>query len=95
MGNGRAGRDRRKGAPNEAASLPSWIANLPWGIWGAPIALTIAYGVSRALQALLTQVRDGLFAKVAMHAVRRLAQQTFEHMHALPCASISTGRPAG
>jgi ATP-binding cassette subfamily B protein len=83
MGNGRAGRDRRKGAPNEAASLPSWIANLPWGIWGAPIALTIAYGVSRALQALLTQVRDGLFAKVAMHAVRRLAQQTFEHMHAL------------
>jgi ATP-binding cassette subfamily B protein len=33
--------------------------------------------------ALLTQVRDGLFAKVAMHAVRRLAIQTFEHMHRL------------
>ena len=33
--------------------------------------------------ALLTQVRDGLFAKVAMHAVRRLALQTFEHMHRL------------
>ena len=33
--------------------------------------------------ALLTQVRDGLFAKVAMHAVRRLALITFEHMHAL------------
>ena len=31
----------------------------------------------------LTQVRDGLFAKVAMHAVRRLALQTFEHMHRL------------
>jgi ATP-binding cassette subfamily B protein len=72
-----------KGAPSEAASLPSWISSLPWGLWGAPLALTIAYGVSRALQALLTQVRDGLFAKVAMHAVRRLAQQTFEHMHAL------------
>ncbi len=72
-----------KGAPNEAASLPAWISALPWGLWGAPLALTIAYGVSRALQALLTQVRDGLFAKVAMHAVRRLAQQTFEHMHAL------------
>jgi ATP-binding cassette subfamily B protein len=72
-----------KGAPNEAASLPAWISGLPWGIWGAPLALTIAYGVSRALQALLTQVRDGLFAKVAMHAVRRLAQKTFEHMHAL------------
>ena len=33
--------------------------------------------------ALLTQVRDGLFAKVAMHAVRQLALRTFEHMHEL------------
>jgi ATP-binding cassette subfamily B protein len=33
--------------------------------------------------ALLTQMRDGLFAKVAMHAVRRLAYRTFEHMHLL------------
>ncbi|MGA0593738.1 ABCB family ABC transporter ATP-binding protein/permease [Enterovirga sp. CN4-39] len=72
-----------KAAPAEAASLPAWVLDLPFGLWGAPLVLTIAYGVSRALQALLTQVRDGLFAKVAMHAVRRLAQQTFEHMHAL------------
>ncbi|NNC00921.1 metal ABC transporter permease, partial [Corallococcus exiguus] len=35
------------------------------------------------VMALLTQVRDGLFAKVAMHAVRKLALQTFEHMHRL------------
>ena len=33
--------------------------------------------------AVLTQIRDGLFAKVAMHAVRKLALQTFEHMHRL------------
>lgn len=52
-------------------------------LWAAPAVLTVAYGVARTLQALLTQVRDGLFAKVAMHAVRRLAQRTFEHMHAL------------
>src|SRR5256886_4601278 len=32
---------------------------------------------------VLTQVRDGLFAKVAMHAVRRLALITFQHMHEL------------
>jgi len=31
----------------------------------------------------LTQLRDGLFARVAMHAVRRLAYRTFEHMHRL------------
>src|SRR5262249_30674134 len=35
------------------------------------------------LMAAGTQFRDGLFAKVAMHAVRRLAILTFEHMHLL------------
>ena len=52
-------------------------------LWSAPVLLTLAYGGSRALMALLTQARDGIFAKVAMNAVRRLAQRTFEHMHAL------------
>ncbi|MBZ0149032.1 MAG: ABC transporter ATP-binding protein/permease, partial [Pseudorhodoplanes sp.] len=49
----------------------------------APILMTIAYGGTRILMALLTQARDGVFAKVAMHAVRRLANLTFEHMHLL------------
>ena len=48
-----------------------------------PVALVLAYGVLRVAMALLTQLRDGLFAKVALHAVRRLAHLTFEHMHAL------------
>src|SRR5262249_51784836 len=50
----------------------------------APVAMTIAYGSVRILMTVLTQARDGLFAKVAMHAVRRLALITFEHMHLLP-----------
>ena len=56
-----------------------------WALWifAAPALLTVAYGATRILMALLTQVRDGLFAKVAMHAVRRLAYLTFEHMHLL------------
>jgi ABC-type transport system involved in Fe-S cluster assembly fused permease/ATPase subunit len=58
-------------------------ASVPWGLVGAPMLLVVLYGLSRTLQGLVTQIRDGLFAKVAMHAVRRLAQQTFEHMHAL------------
>src|SRR6202012_3564077 len=33
--------------------------------------------------AVLTQWRDGLFARVAMHAVRKLATITFVHMHEL------------
>jgi ABC-type transport system involved in Fe-S cluster assembly fused permease/ATPase subunit len=56
-----------------------------WLIWGlaAPIVMTLAYGGMRVLMALLTQTRDGIFAKVAMNAVRRLAYRSFEHMHQL------------
>ena len=43
----------------------------------------LRYPSFRILMAALTQVRDGLFAKVAMNAVRRLAYRTFEHMHQL------------
>ncbi|MGA8412841.1 MAG: ABC transporter ATP-binding protein/permease, partial [Xanthobacteraceae bacterium] len=61
------------------ASDPSLMA---WAI-AAPVVFTLAYGGIRILMAMLTQLRDGLFAKVAMHAIRRLAFITFEHMHIL------------
>ncbi|HYI89826.1 MAG TPA: ABC transporter ATP-binding protein/permease, partial [Beijerinckiaceae bacterium] len=64
------------GSGPEAAATAGWL-------WRAPILLTILYGVARIAMALLTQVRDGLFAKVAMHAVRQLALRTFAHMHRL------------
>jgi len=56
-----------------------------WLLWAlaAPIVLTIAYAGTRVLMAVLTQMRDGIFAQVAMNAVRRLAYRTFEHMHQL------------
>src|ERR1700722_19110049 len=57
----------------------SWLA---WAI-AAPVLMTVAYGAMRILMAVLTQARDGLFAKVAMNAVRRLAYMVFEHMHLL------------
>jgi ATP-binding cassette, subfamily B, heavy metal transporter len=63
--------------------VPSWMPPSALWIFAAPILLTVAYGATRILMALLTQVRDGIFAKVAMHAVRRLAYLTFEHMHLL------------
>ncbi len=61
------------------------VAASSWLVWvfAAPIVMTIAYGGTRILMAVLTQVRDGVFAKVAMNAVRRLAYRTFEHMHQL------------
>ena len=56
-----------------------------WLAWtfAAPVVMTLAYGGMRIVMALLTQWRDGIFAKVAMNAVRRLATLTFEHMHLL------------
>jgi ATP-binding cassette subfamily B protein len=58
-------------------------AQLTTFVLAVPLAMTAAYGGTRILMALLTQARDGLFAKVAMNAVRRLAILTFEHMHRL------------
>jgi ABC-type transport system involved in Fe-S cluster assembly fused permease/ATPase subunit len=61
------------------------LAASSWLFWGlaAPIVMTLAYGGMRILMAALTQLRDGIFAKVAMNAVRRLAYRSFEHMHEL------------
>ena len=41
------------------------------------------YGLARIVMSLLVQVREGMFARAAMHAVRKLALTTFEHMHRL------------
>ena len=68
-----AGRGTAPMAPND------WLA---WAL-AAPIVMTLAYGLTRIVMGLLTQWRDGIFAKVAMNAVRQLAMLTFEHMHLL------------
>jgi ABC-type transport system involved in Fe-S cluster assembly fused permease/ATPase subunit len=56
-----------------------------WTMWliASPLIMTASYGALRILMAVLTQWRDGIFARVAMHAVRKLASITFVHMHEL------------
>jgi ABC-type transport system involved in Fe-S cluster assembly fused permease/ATPase subunit len=56
-----------------------------WKLWliASPLIMTLSYGGLRVLMGVLTQWRDGIFARVAMHAVRRLAYLTFVHMHEL------------
>jgi ATP-binding cassette, subfamily B, heavy metal transporter len=56
-----------------------------WMLWliASPLIMTLSYGAVRVIMAVLTQWRDGIFAKVAMHAVRKLAYLTFVHMHEL------------
>jgi len=48
-----------------------------------PVVLVVAYGVGNVVDAAFQQIRDILFASVGQHAVRRLAYQTFEHLHKL------------
>jgi ATP-binding cassette subfamily B protein len=55
---------------------------VPWLI-GSPVLAILLYGATRIAMTLLAQVREGMFAKVAMYAVRKLAFNTFEHMHRL------------
>jgi ATP-binding cassette subfamily B protein len=56
-----------------------------WLVWvvASPLIMVASYGGLRVLMAVLTQWRDGIFARVAMHAVRKLAYITFVHMHEL------------
>jgi ATP-binding cassette subfamily B protein len=63
-------------APIEAANWTLWVI-------ASPLIMTASYGALRILMAVLTQWRDGIFARVAMHAVRKLATITFVHMHEL------------
>jgi ABC-type transport system involved in Fe-S cluster assembly fused permease/ATPase subunit len=66
-----------------ADSAPVQSSN--WRLWliASPLIMTTSYGALRILMAVITQWRDGIFAKVAMHAVRKLAFITFVHMHEL------------
>lgn len=59
----------------EGVSLAPFLA--------VPVMLVIAYGVGRVMMVAFNQLRDALFAKVGQHAVRRLAYETFLHMHEL------------
>jgi ATP-binding cassette subfamily B protein len=52
-------------------------------LFAGAVGFTLLYGALRIAYALLTQWRDGLFAAVAMHAVKRLANDVFVHMHLL------------
>ncbi|MCO5071920.1 MAG: ABC transporter ATP-binding protein/permease [Rhizobiaceae bacterium] len=67
--------DALSGTPHSPPPLPAFLV--------VPAALVIAYNLMRLIQAGFNQLRDALFASVGQHAVRKLAYQTFVHMHQL------------
>ncbi|MEO6012761.1 MAG: ABC transporter ATP-binding protein/permease [Devosia sp.] len=48
-----------------------------------PLVLVVAYGIGNMVDAGFQQLRDIMFASVGQHAVRKLAYQTFQHLHRL------------
>ncbi|HSR72218.1 MAG TPA: ABC transporter ATP-binding protein/permease, partial [Kiloniellales bacterium] len=48
-----------------------------------PLGLLLAYGAARFMALGFGELRDGIFSRVAQNAIRRLALQTFEHLHEL------------
>jgi ATP-binding cassette subfamily B protein len=59
--------------------MPSFLPLLIAG----PVALVLAYNVGRVVGMGFAQLRDALFARVGLHAVRQLAFRTFTHLHGL------------
>jgi ATP-binding cassette subfamily B protein len=53
------------------------------GVLVLPFGLILAYGAARIGALVFGELRDLVFAKVASQAVRRLALQTFDHLHQL------------
>ncbi len=59
------------------------------------IGLTVAYGVTRLMTVGFQQLRDAVFAPVTQRALRRLALETFRHIHRLSMRYHITRKTGG
>ena len=66
-----------------------------WMLGAGAIGLTVAYGVARLMNVGFQQLRDAVFARVAQRALRALALQTFQHIHAMSMRYHITRKTGG
>ena len=59
------------------------------------VGLTVAYGMARILTTGFQQLRDAVFAPVGQRALRRLALETFTHIHRLSMRYHITRKTGG
>ncbi len=59
------------------------------------VGLTVAYGMARLMNVGLSQLRDAVFAPVGQRALRRLAYETFVHIHSLSMRYHITRKTGG
>ncbi len=66
-----------------------------WALGAGAVGLTVAYGVARIMTSGLQQLRDVVFSPVGQRALRRLALETFTHIHALSLRYHITRKTGG
>ncbi|MEM9425747.1 MAG: ABC transporter ATP-binding protein/permease [Pseudomonadota bacterium] len=66
-----------------------------WMLALGAIGVTVAYGMARLMTVGMQQLRDVLFAAVGQRALRMLALETFEHIHALSLRYHITRKTGG
>ncbi|NNE89008.1 MAG: ABC transporter ATP-binding protein/permease [Silicimonas sp.] len=72
------------------------VGNDPgWLLAMGAVGVTIAYGVARLMSNGFQQLRDAIFAAVGQRALRMLALETFEHIHALSLRYHITRKTGG
>lgn len=64
-------------APGDASQSTGFLLAM------GPVALVVGFGLARIGQVGFNQLRDAVFARVGQRALRRLALETFQHIHAL------------
>ncbi|MDO9526750.1 MAG: ABC transporter transmembrane domain-containing protein, partial [Gemmobacter sp.] len=62
--------------------------------WGA-VGLTVAYGMARLLTVGFGELRDAVFVRVGQRALRKLALETFTHIHRLSMRYHITRKTGG
>src|SRR3569623_2368551 len=61
----------------------SFKPGAPTAVFVVPVGLLLAYGLLRLSTSLFTELRELVFAKATQGAARKIALETFEHLHAL------------
>jgi ABC-type transport system involved in Fe-S cluster assembly fused permease/ATPase subunit len=66
-----------------------------WMMTPGAVGLTVAYGLARLGAVAFGELRDGVFVRVGQRALRRLALETFTHIHQLSLRYHITRKTGG
>jgi ATP-binding cassette subfamily B protein len=70
-------------------------ADAAWTLGLGAVGLAIAYGMARLMNVGFQQLRDAVFSPVGQRALRKLALETFEHIHRLSLRYHITRKTGG